>query len=119
MEKCILVYEDDLEILQLCKTILSTSGYRVEALSNCENIISDVAKIKPDLILMDLWIPQIGGEQAILLLRDSPDSHDMPVVIFSAHEDIEAISKRINATSFIKKPFDISTLRGVISEHVS
>ncbi len=119
MEKCILVYEDDLEILQLCKTILSTSGYKVEAMSNCENIISDVAKIKPNLILMDLWIPQIGGEQAITLLRESTDNNEMPVVIFSAHEDIEAIAKRINATSFIKKPFDISTLKGVISDHVS
>ena len=119
MEKCILVYEDDLEILQLCKTILSTSGYKVEAMSNCENIISDVARIKPNLILMDLWIPQIGGEQAITLLRESSDNNEMPVVIFSAHEDIEAISKRINATSFIKKPFDISTLKGVISDHVS
>ena len=119
MEKCILVYEDDLEILQLCKTILTTSGYKVEALSNCENIISDVAKIKPNLILMDLWIPQIGGEQAIMLLRESDDNSKMPVVIFSAHEDIEAISKRINATSFIKKPFDISTLKNVIKEHVS
>ena len=119
MEKCILVYEDDLEILQLCKTILSTSGYRVEALSNCENIITDVARIQPHLILMDLWIPQIGGEQAIVLLRNSEENHDMPVVVFSAHEDIEAISKRINATSFIKKPFDISTLRSVILEHIA
>lgn len=119
MKKCILVYEDDLEILQLCKTILVSSGYHVEALSTCENIISDVGRINPDLVLMDLWIPQIGGEQAILLLRGNPDIQSIPVVVFSAHEDIEAISKRINATSFIKKPFDISTLKSVIHEFVS
>jgi len=119
MEKCILVYEDDLEILQLCKTILMSSGYRVEALSSCENILSDVEIIKPNLVLMDLWIPQIGGEQAILLLREKPEVQSLPVIVFSAHEDIEAISKRINATSYIKKPFDISTLKSAINEFAS
>ena len=42
MEKCILIYEDDPEILFLCKKILSKSKYRVETLSRCENVISDI-----------------------------------------------------------------------------
>lgn len=49
MEKCILIYEDDQEILFLCKKILSKSQYRVETLSRCENVISDIDSIKPNL----------------------------------------------------------------------
>ncbi len=53
MEKCILIYEDDPEILFLSKIILSRN-YQVKTLSRCENVINDIERNKPNLILMDL-----------------------------------------------------------------
>ena len=116
--KCILIYEDDQEIVLLCKTILIKNHYQVESLSSCENVLSDLEKIKPDLILMDLWIPEIGGEKAIIKIKENPASQQIPVILFSANSDIEEICKKINADGYIQKPFDIHTFLETIKQHI-
>lgn len=118
-KKCILIYDDDLEILNVCKAILSYRDYRVETLATCENIIEDISNLKPDVILMDLWIPKIGGEKAIGLMLEDDSAKNIPVIIFSANDEIEVISKRINATGYLKKPFDIQYFRTLIETNLS
>lgn len=118
MEKCILIYEDDPEILFFCKKFLSKNQYRVETLSRCENVINDIAALKPDLILMDLWIPEIGGEQAIIMIKENPATRHIPVLLFSANTEIKEICKKINADGYIQKPFDINTLRETIQQKI-
>jgi CheY-like chemotaxis protein len=116
--KCILIYEDDPEILLLCKTLLLKSQYRVATLSRCENVIGDIEMLKPDLILMDLWIPEIGGEKAISLIKENPATTHIPVLVFSANADIKEICKKINADGYIEKPFDIHTLKAIIEQNI-
>jgi DNA-binding NtrC family response regulator len=116
--KCILIYEDDPEILLLCKIILMQSQYRVETLSKCENVINDIDRIKPNLILMDLWIPEIGGEKAIALVKENPATRHIPVLLFSANPDIQEICKKINADGYVAKPFDIDTLKETIEQNM-
>jgi CheY-like chemotaxis protein len=117
-KKCVLIYDDDVEILNVCKAILQLSDYRVETIQTCENVISDMLRVQPDIVLMDLWIPSIGGENAVRSMRENPDTKDIPVVLFSASDEIEKISKRVNADSFLRKPFDIQTFRDTIKEYV-
>ena len=111
MQKTILIYDDDLEILTVCKAILGFENYRVETLANCENIIEDIKRIKPDIILMDLWIPKSGGENAINIMHENEETKDVPVILFSAN-------KRINANGYLKKPFDISEFRKTIETNI-
>ncbi len=115
----ILIYDDDPEILFLCKAILNNYNYRVETLSICEDVIADVQELKPNLVLMDLWIPEIGGEKAISLLKDHPETKEIPVIIFSANAEIKEICKKINADGYLEKPFDINHLKEIIEHHVS
>ena len=117
--QCVLIYDDDIEILKVCKVILESQNYRVETLSSCENILEDIETMKPDVILMDLWIPQIGGENAIKIMHQNPLTNHIPVILFSANDEIEKISKRINANAFLKKPFDIDTLRQIIKNFLT
>ena len=119
MQHCVLIYDDDIEILKVCKVILESQDYHVETLSSCENILDDIDAMKPDIILMDLWIPQIGGENAIRMMRQNPLINHIPVILFSANDEIEKISKRINANAFLKKPFDILTLRQTIKNFLT
>ena len=118
MNKCVLIYDDDLEILFLCKAILSKHNYRVETLSDCNNVISDMATFKPDLILMDLWIPEIGGEKAITILKENQATEHIPVLIFSANAEIAAICEKIKADGYIEKPFDIAVFTETIRKHL-
>lgn len=117
-DKCILIYEDDQEILLLCKALLLKSNYRVATMSRCENVISDIKMLQPDLILMDLWIPEIGGEKAISLIKENPATTHVPVLVFSANADIKEICKKVNADGYIAKPFDIHSLKATIQQHI-
>ena len=68
----------------------------------------DISQVKPDIILMDLWIPEIGGENAISLMKNNKGTEHIPVVIFSANVEIEEIYKRANANGFLQKPFEMA-----------
>ena len=117
-KKCVLIYDDDVEILNVCKAILQTEDYRVEALTTCENIIADIEKLNPHVILMDIWIPKIGGEAAIKMMHENETTKHIPVIVFSANYNIESIGERVNASGFLKKPFDINTFRQTIRNHL-
>ncbi|MEO6681740.1 MAG: response regulator [Ginsengibacter sp.] len=113
MKKRILIYDDDHEILEVCKAILG-KYYHIETQVNCDNVMSDVSELNPDVILMDLWIPKIGGEKAIALLKGDSELRKVPVLIFSANDDTEKISQRINADGYLKKPFDLVEFKNKI-----
>ena len=114
MKKCILIFDDDPEILFVCKKILEKNNYRVETRLRCENIINDISDAKPDMILMDLWIPEIGGEKAIILMKNNHFTRQIPVFLFSANTDIKEISRKVNANGFLEKPFEIAELLHIV-----
>ena len=117
MKKNILIYDDDEEILLLCKVILTKNGFVVETLSICENVLNDIQTFKPDVILMDLWIPLMGGEKAIGIIKNNEATKNIPILIFSANADIKDIFKKVNANGYIEKPFGISTFMETIKRH--
>ena len=118
MKKCVLIYDDDLEILYLCKAILGKTQYRVETRLRCDNVLNDIDLIKPDIILMDLWIPETGGEMAITLIKENTSTRHIPIIIFSANAELKIICKRIKADGYIEKPFDISFLKETIESQL-
>lgn len=117
MKKCVLIYDDDQEITFLCKIILE-NDYHVETLTFCDHIIDDIYRIKPGLILMDLWIPEIGGEKAVKIMKSNPQTESTPVILFSANNEIDVISRNIGANGYISKPFDVPQFKGVIKNHI-
>ncbi|MEO7394674.1 MAG: response regulator [Chitinophagaceae bacterium] len=118
MKKCILLYDDDIEILIVCKIILEKEGYRVETRIICDNILDDIIHVKPDLILMDLWIPEIGGEKATKLMKENKATQHIPIVLFSANAETEEIYRRTNASGFLKKPFDLEDLLNIVKNNI-
>lgn len=116
MKKCILIYDDDAEILIVSKIILERNNYRVETRPLCDHIIEDISQVKPDIILMDLWIPTIGGENAINLMKKNSATGHIPVILFSANAATETVAKRANANGFLKKPFDVLALVKMVED---
>src|SRR5688500_559529 len=104
--KCVLVFEDDQDILDLVKSILK-SKYNVETRSTTADIFPAVREPNPDLILMDLKIPGIGGSDATLLVKSNSKTNSIPVLLLSANPNIENIARKTGADGFIKKPFDV------------
>ncbi len=119
MEKCILIYDDDLEILAVTKIILEKHHYHVETRTRCDDIIKEVSEIKADLVFMDLWIPKIGGESALQLMKGNDATRNTPVILFSANDTIEEICKRSGADGYLKKPFSVKNLLHLVEKIIS
>ena len=118
MQKCVLIYDDDTEMLMLCKLILQKQNYKIETRSTCDNVIADIKSLNPSVILMDLWIPTSGGEEAIRQIRKNASSKYIPILLFSANDNIENISKNSAANGFVAKPFDISAFKYEIQKWI-
>jgi CheY-like chemotaxis protein len=114
--KRVLICEDDDEIIELTAIILKLNGYDVNVIKDCsDDIAGRVYEMKPDLVLMDLWIPQIGGERAIMELKGNPFTRSIPVVVFSACNQAELVAKKVHAEGCIHKPFAINFLEDTVS----
>lgn len=115
-DKTVLIFDDDINILELCSIILQESGYNVEISETSHDIIEKVTKIKPDVILMDNWIPDIGGIKATQLLKQHPDFKHIPVIYFSANNDIHLLAETAGADAHLAKPFDLSDLENIVEQ---
>lgn len=117
-ENRILIYDDNIEILTMCTLLLTKNHYHVKTMAKCEEVINDVQAFKPHLILMDLWIPEIGGEKAVELLKGDVLTKNIPVLLFSANSDIKEICHRVNANGYIGKPFNVKEFKETIEYHI-
>jgi CheY-like chemotaxis protein len=117
--KHILLCDDDQAITEVTSEILRHYGYKVTTLSDCTDICAQVERIRPDLILMDLWIPENGGESAVCELKSYPPTSHIPVLIFSAVNDAEKIAKRCRAEGVINKPFDMTDFETLLQKYLT
>jgi len=114
--KKILIFDDDVNILELCSIVLVDYGYDVEVSETSHDIIEKVSQINPDVILMDNWIPDIGGIKATQLLKSSTEFSHIPVIYFSANNDIHLLAETAGADAYLSKPFDLTELETIVSE---
>ena len=73
-----------------------------------------VKEIGPDVILMDNWIPDSGGIVASRTIKSNEELQHIPIVYFSANNDIKALAQEAGADAFLAKPFDLEELEKII-----
>jgi two-component system, NtrC family, nitrogen regulation response regulator NtrX len=107
----ILVVDDEADIRVLLKEILSDEGYEVDVAANAGQARASRAKTTPDLVLLDIWMPDTDG---ITLLREwsATGSGDCPVVMMSGHGTVETAveATRLGAFDFVEKPLSLAKL---------
>lgn len=118
MRKCILICEDNKDILEIAKTILEGKGYCVDTLTNSSEVINEIHAHEPELILMDLNLPGEGGKSLTQQIKENEETKDIPVLLFSASDDIGEIADKIGADGFIPKPFSIDELETKVEETI-
>ena len=108
-KKKILIVEDENAIRNELKTLLENSGYEVLALENFHNAKEDILNEKPDLILLDINIPNINGE---ILLKEIRKESNVPVIMVTsrAGEVDEVLSISYGADDYITKPYNPTIL---------
>ncbi|CAM3671055.1 response regulator [Sphingobacterium prati] len=116
--KTVLIFEDDTIILEVITVVLTDLGFHVEVSETSHDIIQKVESTKPNIILMDNWIPNIGGVEATRLLKGDDRFKHIPVIYVSANNDIESLAVRAGADDFLAKPFDLDDLENIVKKYI-
>jgi DNA-binding NtrC family response regulator len=107
----ILVVDDEADIRGLLKEILSEEGYEVDVAANAAQARASRARQIPDLVLLDIWMPDVDG---ITLLREwsAAAADGCPVVMMSGHSTVETAveATRLGAFDFVEKPLSLAKL---------
>lgn len=115
MSKKILIIDNDSDILTLITFILEDKGFEVVA-SLSGSILDSVLEINPNLILLDDWLEDLNGHELCSILKRTPETQHIPVILISASIDLEQVSKDCFADGYIEKPFNIDLLERTINE---
>ncbi len=113
----ILVVDDELGIRDLLFEILNDEGHHVELAENAAQARSARAAARPDLVLLDIWMPDTDG---VTLLKEwaSTGMLNMPVIMMSGHATIETAvqATRIGALAFLEKPITMQKLLKAVDQ---
>lgn len=110
--KKILIVEDEQDILQLVRHYLEKEGFRpVTAMSGLE-ALKKVKEDKPDLVVLDLMLPEMDGLEVCKRLRSVPDTAMLPILMLTAkaEESDTVVGLELGADDYVTKPFSPKTL---------
>ena len=112
--KTILICDDDESILKILCLILKNFGFNVISEKNSPNVFSMIDIGKPDLLLLDLWMPALNGDEVIRDLKSNPVTRNMPIILISASPEAKNVAAETGADGFLAKPFQLQELMGLI-----
>ena len=101
----VLVVEDDPDLAALEADVLLESGHAVEIASNGREALDAVERAAPDLILLDMKMPVMGGREFAEEYRRR-ESRAAPIVVVTAADDAQRRAAEVGASAWIGKPFD-------------
>ena len=104
--------EDDKNISHLINVALSKQGYVVESFYDGESFFRRFKEQKPNLILLDMMLPNIQGGEILKVIRDNEENDDIQIIIVSANRMVmdKVDGLDLGADDYIEKPFDILEL---------
>lgn len=108
----ILVIEDDSDIAELVEYNLKEEGFRVEVQTNGRKGLEQAQRSKPDLIVLDLMLPDLGGLEICKTLKKDDQTHPIPILMLTAKgEEVDRIvGFELGADDYLTKPFSTREL---------
>ena len=107
----VLVVEDDPNVRGLLQTVLEVEGYAVVTASDGLDGLGQAAAASPELVLLDLVMPDLGGARVLERLRDDPVLSQIPVIVVTGHEDaLSDVRASLGVDNVFLKPFAVAEL---------
>jgi twitching motility two-component system response regulator PilG len=106
-KKKILIVEDEESLLKLESILLTSKGYDVRGVPNGTAALAALAEDKPDLILLDIMLPEIDGFEICRRIKSDPATKAIPVIMLTAKKSREDMARgeQVGADWYITKPF--------------
>src|SRR3989442_14181596 len=121
-EERILIVDDDEDILLIVQTILANAGYSVLVARNGREGVDLALETMPDLILLDVMMPELSGWEVCTTLKNPPETRQIPVAMMTVKSEIRDLitGMQVGADDYITKPFTrrrlLSTVRKLLDE---
>jgi DNA-binding response OmpR family regulator len=122
MSGSILLIEDEPNIIEAIRFILSRDGWRVDTHSDGLTALDAVRARRPDLVVLDVMLPNRSGYDILHDLREDPEFKELPVLMLTARgqkKDRE-LAEKLGASSFMTKPFSngevLATVRALVGK---
>ena len=109
MPKKIMVVDDEDNILLLVEGVLRASGFQVVTANSGSECLKLLPKEKPDLVLLDIMMPEMSGIRVAEAIRSDPKTKNLKIAFLTvvmSHELNSGRLKKVKALDYIKKPFD-------------
>ncbi len=116
----VLIVDDQIQNIQVVGTVLTREGYEVIPATSGAQALQRIAARLPDLVLLDVVMPEMDGFAVCRRLREHPDTASLPVIFVSAANDAETIVRGLEAggVDYITKPFNKTELLARVRTHV-
>lgn len=121
MNSRILVVEDAPANIQVLSSTLKEKGYQISVATNGQQALELVAKMRPDLILLDVMMPGMDGFETCRRLKESAASSSIPVIFLTARTETVDIVKgfEMGAVDYVAKPFNAHELLARVNTHLT
>lgn len=116
-EKTIIVVDDNPDIVNIVKTILEGKGYNVMCAYSGAELFTKLKERKPDLIILDIMMPEMDGLEVLTRLKGVPETASLPVILLTAKVQYEDVlgGYKLGADYYITKPFTSTQLTNGIN----
>lgn len=116
----VLVIDDQETNIQVVGQLLARAGYEIVPALNGEEGLQRALATQPDLVLLDMRMPGMSGFDVLKALKDKAETRDIPVIILTADDDGETLSRAFaeGAVDYITKPFVTKELLGRVNTHI-
>lgn len=120
-KKRIFIADDDEIIVDSLSKLLTISGFEISSTRNPKEVVSKIKNFKPDLVLMDLLMPGLGGIELCEILNSDKDTEGIPIIVISALAGQADIKKayQLGVVGYITKPYDFMSLLQEINKAIS
>ena len=118
MPKKVLVVEDSDDVTFMMATYLESAGYEVIAAKDGFEAIEQALNHCPDIILMDIGLPNLDGLGAARIIKSTEHCTDIPIIAVTAFRDIRESAILAGCTDLVEKPVDLGHLEAVLGTHL-
>lgn len=117
--KKLLIVDDEENILNMLQRKLSSAGYSVIKATNGKDAISLSKNEHPDLIILDIIMPGLSGDETANIIKNDPATRDIPIIFLTTLITKDEEEKVAGNSYFIAKPFDLDRLLKEIRIHIA
>lgn len=115
----VLVIDDSNTIRRSAENMLRREGYEVETSEDGFDALSKIARIKPDLVFVDIMMPRLDGYQTCAIIKNNEDFKHIPVIMLTSKDGLfdKARGRVVGSDLYLIKPFTRDELLNAVSQH--